>query len=56
MIDNSIDIFLNKFYLGFACGKKKFEGDSPLLPGIYFCCYVCVAQQIINGFIFMEIC
>ena len=32
------------------CGKKKkFEWDPPLLPGIHFCCSVCVAQQIINS-------
>ena len=31
------------------CGKKKFERDLPLLPGIHFCGCVCVAQQIINS-------
>ena len=33
--------------------KKKFEGDPPLLPGIHFCCCVCVAQQIINNLYFV---
>jgi len=49
---------LKKFYLGFTCGIFFFffEGDPPLLPGIHFYCCVCVAQQIINGSIFMEIC
>ena len=34
-------------------GKKKFEGDPPLLPSIHFCCRVCVAQQIINNLYFV---
>ena len=36
------------------CGKKKkFEWDPPLLPGIHFCCSVCVSQQIINSLSFV---
>ena len=37
------------------CGekkKKKFEGELPLLPSIQFCCFVGVAQQIINSLYF----
>ena len=34
---------------------KEVWGDPPLLPGIYFYYRVGVAQQIINGSIFMEI-
>ena len=36
------------------CGKKKFERDLPLLPGMHFCGYVCVAEQIINNLYFFH--
>ena len=48
-MNNSVDIFFNKVLFRFHVWKKKIKGDSPLLPGIHFCCCVCIAQQIINS-------
>ena len=33
--------------------KKNFEEEPLLLPGIHFCCCVCVAQKIINSLYFV---